>query len=303
MVRKHWSRLFNSLAHHHFSGQSMIVYLNGRYAPLEETAISPNDRGFLMADGVYEVVRFYNGRPFKLEEHQARLQKGAQALRFTKTRYDELMEVAQVLQVKNNLETADSSIVYFQVTRGAAARSHSFPPPDTPPTVYAFAREFIRNRAEQTAGAAAITVPDERWSRCDVKSIALLPNTLAHQQARDAGAIEAFFIRNGCLQEGTHSNIMICKNDRLITPPLSNTILAGITRQTILELCRDLHISFSEAEISPDALYAADEVMIVGTTVEVTPIIRVDQHTIGSGRVGAVTAAIQKSFYELIERC
>ena len=204
------------------------------------------------------------------------------------------------MQFKNNLENVKSAIVYFQATRGSAPRSHSFPSKDTPLTVYAFAREFKSNIDEQQNGAKAITVTDDRWANCDLKTIALLPNTLAHQTARDNNAIEAIFIRNNAAQEGTHSNIFIFTDEKVKTPPLSKYILAGITRKAVLELCDNLSIPYSEEPILKEDLYNANEVFIIGTTVEITPIIQINDVIIGNQNPGSVCKNLQEALWKLV---
>jgi D-alanine transaminase len=277
----------------------MIAFLNYQYLEKDEIVISPDDRGFLFSDGLYEVVRYYKGKPFRIYEHQERLEKGARALKFNRDSFPEFPHIAQELQIKNNLLNAESTIVYFQVTRGVAPRSHSFPKTDTPLTIYSFTREFPGNLSEQEKGASAITVPDKRWARCDIKSISLLANTLAHQEARDRGAIEALFVRDGSVQEGSHSNICIFSNGRVRTPPVSNFILEGITRRAVLTLCETLRIHYSEEPVNKSDLYQAEEVFIVGTTVEITPLIRIDKHIIGQNKPGPLTRRLQHAFREL----
>jgi len=278
----------------------MIAYFNGQYLEKDEITVSPDDRGFLFSDGIYEVVRFYNNKPFRIDEHQKRMEDGARALRFNRDSFPEFGDIARQLQVKNNLLSVESTIVYFQITRGVAPRSHSFPKKETPLTIYSFTREFPGNINEQIDGAHAITVTDTRWSRCDIKSISLLANTLAHQAARDHGAVEALFIRENIVQEGSHSNIGIYANGIIKTAPISNFILEGITRRAVLELCNALHIPFSEEPISKEDLYNAEEVFIVGTTVEITPIIRIDDRDIGKKRPGSVTRDLQNAFRKLV---
>jgi len=278
----------------------LITYLNGDYLEKEQTRIDPDDRGFLFSDGVYEVVRFYNNRPFRSEEHQKRMEYGLQRLRFSNIQVPKFSEIVLQLQERNNLSEVASSIVYIQVTRGAVPRSHSFPPKETPRTIYGFAKEFKSHVDEQENGANAIAIDDERWTNCDIKSIALLPNTLAHQQARDNNSIEAIFVRDGAVQEGTHCNVMIVLDGIVKTPPLSNFLLKGISRTAILELCDKISIPFSEESVLKSDLYKADEVLLVGTTVEVTPLIRVNDVVIGNGKPGPITQQIQQAFQELV---
>ncbi len=279
----------------------MIAYLNGQYLEKEKICISPDDRGFLFADGLYEVVRFYHGRPFGLDAHQQRLENGARNLRFNRTSFPEFSEVNTRLIKENKLDQQPSAIVYFQVTRGVAPRSHRFPPKDTPLTIYAFSKIFSSNVDEQQNGAKAILVEDDRWDHCNLKTIALLPNTLAHQRARDVGAIEALFVRQGLVQEGTHSNLMMVKEDQLLTPPLTQFVLPGITRQAILDIARQQEIPVIEQPITPQQIKAADEVMIVGTTVEVTPIIQIDEQRIANGHPGPITKKLQQEYWRMVK--
>lgn len=275
----------------------MISYFNGDFVPAGEIHISPDDRGFLLADGIYEVVRFYRGVPFRLEQHRRRLEAGAAALRFERCEFPEFGPVMQRLVEENRLGDEASSTVYFQVTRGVAARSHAFPPAGTAATIYAAARPFSRLQNEIDDGVAAVTVRDDRWSRCDIKSIALLPNTLAHQAAREQGAVEAIFLRDGLVQEGSHSNVLCVKNGVVHTAPLTGSVLPGITRQVVLALCRDEGIPVREEDV-PDSLFRdADEIAIVGTTVEVTPVVELDGKPVGAGEPGPLVRVMQERFF------
>jgi len=278
----------------------MIVYFNGEYVDKERVCISPDDRGFLFADGLYEVVRFYNGNPFRIKDHRSRLERGASALRFNRTRFPELEEIASHLLVKNDLAAKDSAIVYFQVTRGVAPRSHFFPADETPLTIYAYSKEIPAKKAAQEKGANVITTPDNRWSNCHIKTISLLPNTLAFQTARERGAIEAIFVRDGDVQEGAHTNIFISSGDVVKTPPLSGYLLSGITRTVVLELCETLSIPSVEEPISEADLMRAQEVFIVGTTTEITPVTRIDDLDIGDSRPGPITRRLQKALDKVI---
>jgi D-alanine transaminase len=272
----------------------MIVYFNGQYLEKSKVAISPDDRGFIFADGVYDVIRAYPGNIFKCGEHLDRLAFGLRELRIAGLDARSLEQVAHQLIKQNSLEATDS-VVYVQVTRGAAPRSHEFPN-GTPPTVYVQARAFSAPVEQQQNGAAAILVPDQRWGRCDIKTIGLLPNVLAHQQAREAGAFEAIFCRDGLLQEGTHSSIIFAKKDVLVCPPLTNRTLPSVTRKVVLELARAESL---EVEIRPcreDELFQFDEIIMLGTGVEIVPITVVDGKRIGQGQLGPIARQLQRSF-------
>lgn len=279
----------------------MIAYFNGEYLPKNQLNISPDDRGFLFADGAYEVIRCYHGKLFQPDAHVKRLERSISEIRIDLPGVMQLTEVAQKLIEKNQL-TVGQAIVYIQITRGAAPRTHRFPPKDTPATVYAYAAQFKPHQNELDNGTKIILVSDTRWSRCDIKSISLLPNILAHQQAIDNGATEAVFVRDGVITEGAHTNFCGIFKGELVTAPISNYILAGITREIVLELCRKLSIPVREFPILESQLKEADELLLVGTTVEITPVVQVDDWQVGDGKPGAITQKLQKAFYELIDR-
>jgi D-alanine transaminase len=194
--------------------------------------------------------------------------------------------------------TDTDGTIYMQVTRGAAPRRHAFPA-DTAPTVYVAVKPYPRPAEQSFAdGVAAITSPDTRWSRCDIKSIALLPNVLANQQAHAAGAFEAIFVRDGVLIEGSHSNLIGVVAGDVVTYPECNYILGGITRRLLLELARDAGLTVREAPIMTDRLDAIDELFLSGTTTEVMPVTRLDGRPVGSGKPGPVARALQRAYLE-----
>ena len=279
----------------------MLVYLNGEFLPHAEARVSVDDRGFLFADGVYEVIRVYRGRPYLLPEHLCRLAGGIQALEIPFDAYGELRDVALRLVEENGIE--DEGNIYIQVTRGAAARKHAFPPADTLPTVYVSVKPARRHPdAYYDEGVDAITTPDTRWSRCDIKSVALLPNVLANQKAHAAGAFEALFVRDGIVLEGSHSNVMAVVDGTLVTYPKCNYILAGITRDRVLALAAELGIPVREGPILLDRLHHIDELFLTGTTTEVMPVVRVDGRPIGTGEPGAITRRLMDAYRAEIGR-
>ncbi len=275
----------------------MYVYLNGDYLPLEEARISPEDRGFLFADGAYEVFHAYEGRFFRAEGHLQRMARSLRELRIDGPDLDQLRDVAETLVRKNNLEQGNA-VVYMQITRGAAPRKHAFPPNDTPPTVYAKAYPHTPPRDLQEQGISAILAPDIRWTRCDIKSVALLPNVLAHQRAKDSGAHEVIFVRDGMLTEGALTNVCAVFDGRLVTYPKSPYILAGITRGAVLELCEMLNVPVEEVPILEKNLPRADELMICNTTSEILPVTRVNDNPVGNGKPGPITRALQQAYRE-----
>jgi D-alanine transaminase len=262
------------------------VYLNGRYLPLAEAGVSPLDRGFLFGDGVYEVIPVYSRRPFRLDEHLQRLAATLAGVRLADPLpRDGWRDI--VFRLITAAPWEDQSI-YLQVTRGVDdKRDHPFPPASVPPTVFAFASPLVTAPAELRAtGVAAITVPDLRWSRCDLKVISLLANVLARQQAVDQGCAEALLIRDGWLKEGTASNIFVVKNGLLLAPPKTQLILPGITYDVILELAAAHNQAVVVREIAETELSTADEIWMTSSTREVLAITTLDGQAVGSGQPG-----------------
>lgn len=274
------------------------VYLNGEMLPAEEARISADDRGFLLADGVYEVSAVYRGRVFRVEKHVERMTRGLEELRID---YDAvgLPEIHDRLVEANGLQDEEMAMVYVQVTRGAAPRSHGFPPPDTPPTVYGFARSHPRPEMERwSRGFRAVTVPDRRWSRVDIKTVALLPNVLAYQTAVEAGADNALLVREGVALEGAANNLFFVFDGTLVTHPATNCILRGITRDFVLDLARELRIPVTERAVQVEEALRADELFFTGTTSEVQPCVEVDGRPVGDGKVGPVARRLYEAFTE-----
>ena len=279
----------------------MWIYLNGSFLPQEQASISPFDRGFLFSDGVYEVVRYYPPRGyFQKEAHLRRLQYGMEQLRIEKVDTDQIDRVIEDL-VRRNGHTAAQAIAYIQVTRGSYfPRQHFFPPPSTPPTILITTGPFKPHTEEIEKGARVLLEDDIRWSRCDIKTIALIPNVLSRQRAVEAGAAETIWARDGFMTEGTHTNFCAVKDGTLITPPRSRFILSGVTRQVVLDLCRTMHIPLQETPLNKADIPALTECMIIGTTTEVTPVVKVNDWVIGDGLPGNVTRRLQKELYKII---
>ncbi len=266
----------------------MRVYLNGELVPAEEARVPVDDRGFLFADGVYEVARVYDGRIFKMAEHLRRMSDGLGAIRIDFPDIGGLAGIAERLLDENGLRSGGATI-YIQVTRGVAPRKHAFPA-GVRPTVFLAARAYQDPPATYwDDGVAAIRYPDIRWARCDIKSVALLPNVLANQAAHEVDAFEALFVRDGVVIEGSHSNLAAVIDGTVVTYPRSNYILPGITRDSVLQLARHAGIPVREGPIYDHELFAVEELFLLGTTTEVMPVVRVDGHQIGDGRPGPVT--------------
>jgi D-alanine transaminase len=263
-------------------------YLDGRFLPLAEARISPLDRGFLFADGVYEVVPVHRGRPFRLREHLRRLDDSLRAIRMPNPHGE--AEWAGILQELARRAGADELLLYLQVTRGAEhGRNHLFPA-TAAPTVFAFASPYPRPAPELLArGLRAVTLEDIRWSRCDIKSVALLGNILLRQEAHDRGADEALLTRDGLLLEGSSSTVFLCAGGTLVTPPNSHRILPGTSRDALLELAAGW-LPQQVCAIEAREIRSCDEVWIASAGRGVLPVTMVDGQPVGAGSPGPLWA-------------
>jgi D-alanine transaminase len=275
-----------------------IANLNGEQMPLAEAKIPAQDRGFLLGDAVYEVLRVYAGRPWLVDEHWRRLAASLEAVRIHGVDFDRLRARMQRTIAAGPFQEAT---VYIQITRGVAPRTHLFPAA-IPPLEFLYVKEF-RDPYEESRreGGAVITLPDIRWERCDVKSTNLLPNVLASQAAKEAGCLEAlFYLPDGTLTEGTHTSFFGVLAGTLLTAPPSPSILPGITRSLVLKLAAGARIPISEHVLKRDDLGRVTELFLTGTTSEVLPVVRVDGKPIAGGRPGAVTRRLQEAYQEAV---
>jgi len=277
----------------------MLVYLDGRYLPKEEAFVSVDDRGFLFGDGVYEVTRSMRGALFQEGEHWRRLEFGMREIGIDASGIDRgsIREIYEHLIAENGLAEADAT-VYLQITRGCAPRTHAFPRPACAPTVYAFASPFNIPTELRREGVHAITHPDIRWARCDIKTINLLPNVVAKQRAVEAGAWEAILVRDGVLMEGSSTNLFGVVDGELRTAPKTNYILPGITRDVLLVLATELGVRYRETPIFTSQIGRLEELFVTGTTTDVQPIVRLDGRPVGDGTVGPVARALQRALME-----
>jgi D-alanine transaminase len=277
-----------------------MIYLNGEFIPKNEAVISPEDRGFNFADGIYEVIKYYNGKPYRYADHLDRLKRSLREVQISFEGCDQLESVFQELLEKNGLGGQEAG-VYLQISRGSQTRIHRFPD-NIKPTVYATVFPFASKWDQLENGVKVITTEDIRWLRCDIKSISLLPNVMAAQKAHEQDAVEAIFIRNGVVTEGSHSSFLAVKNGVVYTHPDSNLILPGITKIVIREICRANNILLAEERIPATELANMDEMMIVGTGSEVTPVVQIDEMLVGNGKPGPVTCFIRDKFFELTKQ-
>lgn len=276
----------------------MTVYYNGDFVAKEDVCISPDDRGFLLGDGVYEVLRAEDGRLFQAEAHFRRLEQSLESIRIEGVDPDELCDAATTLLRRNDLDERPAK-VYLQVTRGVAPRQHGFPDDPVPPTVYATASPHEPPVDEWEEGVTVVLYPDRRWARCDIKSTALLPNVLANQEAMENEAFETVLVRDGFVTEGSHSSVLAVFDGTVVTHPLTNRILPSITRRVVLDLCHELNIPVDQTPIPRADLPEADELILLGTTTGVMPVVQVDDWTVADGEPGSVTRRLQEAFQAL----
>ena len=282
---------------------SRIAYVNGRYLPHAQAAVSIEDRGFQFADGVYEVCEVRAGHLIDERRHMARLERSLNELRIARPMPASALAVVMRETIRRN--RVRDGIVYLQVTRGAARRDFPFPAAGTPPSVIVTARSNDLARLEQAAeeGIAVITTPDIRWQRVDIKSVALLPNVLAKQLARDQGAKEAWLVdAKGFVTEGGSSNAWIVSRDgTLITRPLGRDILPGVTRSVVMDLIKEQGLAFEERAFTVEEAYAAREAFVTSASQIVTSVVRIDGRPVGNGASGLVATALRRDFHRYAE--
>ncbi len=264
-----------------------LAYVNGSFMPIEEAVVPIEDRGYLFGDAVYEGIASYNGKLFYLEAHLDRLENSMKALDFPPMSRDRIRTAIVDLFERAGIGRA---FIYLQITRGVAPRNHAFSDPMTPQFIMTVrAVREVPPELRQT-GASAITIQDYRWGRCDIKTVQLLPNTMAKQKAVAAGAYDAIFVAgDGVVREATSSNLFVVANGTLVTHPLNYHILPGITRLVIIDICRELDLSVEERFYTTDELFAAAEAFLSGTTTEVLPLVKIDDQMIGDGNIGPVS--------------
>lgn len=270
------------------------VYLNGEFLRVDEAKVSVLDRGFIFGDGIYEVVPVYRGKAFRMTEHLDRLDRSLAALRIAQPFDREgWVNLVEQLLARTNLDTC---IVYLQVTRGVARRDHQFPATPVTPTVFGMISAWAPPPAAQRAqGLTAISIPDERWLHCEIKSVSLLGNVLAKQQAVDANADEVVQFRDGYLTEGSSTNIWVVSGGKL-APPKNNLILEGIRYGLMGELAAQAGVRFEARRITQEEVESADELMLSSATKEVLAIVSLDGKPVGSGKPGPVFQQLRAGY-------
>jgi D-alanine transaminase len=276
------------------STPEQIAFLNGEFLPLSQARVPVLDRGFIFGDGIYEVVPVYGGRPFRLPEHLARLKRSLAKTGIQNPR-DDAGWTSLVGELIARHPWSDQ-FIYIQVTRGVAKRDHAFPK-GVAPTVFAMSSEFVALPAAlRETGVAAITLPDERWLHCDIKSISLLGNVLARQAAVEAGAFECVMFRDGYMTEGSASNIWVVRNGTVLGAPRDHLVLEGIRVGLIEELCAGTGLPLELRRITREEVGSADELLLSSATREILPITSLDGRPVGDGRPGPVYAKLYAAY-------
>ena len=278
-----------------------IVYLNGQLLPRNEAKLSVDDRGFFFGDGVYEVTRVVRGRLFEWDRHARRLARGLRELRIEAGLDLDTIRSLQERLIRENGMLEGQGTIYLQITRGAAPRTHHFPPAGTPATVFLSASPFTPASEVRARGVAVTTYPDYRWSRCDLKTVNLLPAVMAKQFAADHDAFESIFVREAVITEGSHTNVFGVIDGTVRTYPNSNYVLPGVTRDVVIELAHEAGLPVSETPIYVHEVDALEECFLTGTTSDVMPVVTIDGKTVGSGRPGAITMRLYEALAKRLD--
>ena len=282
---------------------SRIAYVNGRYVPHHTAMVHVEDRGYQFADGVYEVCEVRAGRLIDERRHMLRLQRSLAELRIAAPMGTTALSVVLKETVRRN--RVRDGIVYLQIGRGVARRDHAFPAPDTKPSIVVTARshDVAKNEKAAAEGIGVMTVPENRWDRVDIKSVALLPNVLAKQAAREAGAKEAWFVdKQGCVTEGASTNAWIVTRDgKVVTRAADHGILRGITRGVVFEVIAEQGLELEERSFTVEEAHAAREAFVTSASQIVMPVVSIDGKTVGNGAPGLVATALRRDFHRHAE--
>jgi D-alanine transaminase len=282
---------------------SRFAYVNGRYVPVRDACVNVEDRGYQFADGVYEVCEVRGGKLVDAPRHLARLQRSLNELRIAQPM--PLVSIEFVMRETVRRNRVDYGLVYLQITRGVARRDHAFPSQPVRPAMVVTAKNLSFNKNQETAkkGIAVITTAENRWPRVDIKSVSLLPNVLAKQEAKDRGAYEAWFVdRDGFVTEGASSNAWIVTHDgRVVTRKADNHILSGITRAVLMNVLEALQLRLEERAFTPDESYAAAEAFVTSASQIVMPVVKIDDRMISDGAPGPISRRLREEFHRFAD--
>jgi len=278
---------------------SRIAYVNGQYQNLRDAAVNVEDRGYQFADGIYEVCEIIGGKMVDFPRHMARMQRSLRELRIAEAM--PLASLKIVMQEVIRRNRIGYGIVYLQISRGVAHRDHGFPSADVKPSLVVTAKSlnFSKNQAQAARGVKVITTAENRWPRVDIKTVGLLPNVLARQEARDKGAYEAWYVdADGFVTEGASCNAwIVTKDGKVVTRTATSGILAGITRAVLVEVLASMQLTLEERNFTPDEAYHATEAFVSSASQIVMPVISIDGHAIGDGKPGGIAKRLRSEFH------
>lgn len=279
---------------------SRIAYVNGHYTPLRDAAVNVEDRGYQFADGIYEVCEIVGGKMVDFPRHMARMQRSLRELRIAEAMPLASLKIVMQEVVRRN--RISYGIVYLQISRGVAHRDHGFPAPDVKPSIVVTAKSlnFSKNQAQAERGVKVITTAENRWPRVDIKTVGLLPNVLARQEARDKGAYEAWYVDgNGFVTEGASCNAwIVTKDGKVVTRTATSGILAGITRAVLIDVLAAMQLTLEERSFTPDEAYHATEAFVSSASQIVMPVVNIDGHAIGDGKPGGIAKRLREQFHK-----
>ena len=283
---------------------SRIAYVNGRYVPHRDACVHIEDRGYQFGDGIYEVCEVRDGALIDETRHLDRLERSLGELAIAMPAKRAALRIVLREMIRRN--RVRDGLVYLQVTRGVARRDHAFPPADTPPAMVLTAKSMSRAKGDSTAeeGVSVITLPDNRWARVDIKSVNLLPNAIAKQKAKEAGAYEAWLVdRDGFVTEGSSTTAwIVTADDRLVTRPNGAAILPGITRMTATEVARKAGLIVEERKFTVAEAKGAREAFLTAATTIVMPVVKIDASVVGEGRPGPIAIGLRRGFHDVAEK-
>ena len=278
---------------------SRIAYVNGQYQNLRDAAVNVEDRGYQFADGIYEVCEIIGGKMVDFPRHMARMQRSLRELRIAEAM--PLASLRVVMQEVIRRNRIGYGIVYLQISRGVAHRDHGFPSADVKPSLVVTAKSlnFSKNQAQAARGVKVITTAENRWPRVDIKTVGLLPNVLARQEARDKGAYEAWYVDgNGFVTEGASCNAwIVTKEGKVVTRTATSGILAGITRAVLIDVLASMQLTLEERSFTPQEAYDAAEAFVSSASQIVMPVISIDGKTIGDGAPGGIAKRLRDEFH------